>query len=173
MTQITNRCCTNCLIHVQPDRSKEDHECSTNADTCPDGRKSDPKTAGGYDDIKLVNGKPEFMSKDGKAANKGGTYYLRAEDKAPFDDSKFQPGDEVAAIMVSKFTGDRGDIDAAIAWKDGVWTAVLSRKLVTGSKFDVQFDKLDAEYAFGFAAFDNAQVRHAFHPGAIKLKFAK
>jgi len=137
------------------------------------GRKSDPKTAGGYDDIKLVNGKPEFMSKDGKAANKGGTYYLRAEDKAPFDDSKFQPGDEVASIMVSKFTGDRGDIDAAIAWKDGVWTTVLSRKLVTGSKFDVQFDKLDAEYAFGFAAFDNAQVRHAFHPGALKLKFAK
>jgi len=35
----------------------------------------------------------------------------------------------------------------------------------------VQFDKLDAEYAFGFAAF--ASVRHAFHPGAIKLKFAK
>jgi len=137
------------------------------------GRKSDPKTAGGYDDIKLANGKPEFMSKDGKAANKGGTYYLRAEDKTPFDDSKFQPGDEVASIMVSKFTGDRGDIDAAIAWKDGVWTPVLSRKLVTGSKFDVQFDKLDAEYAFGFAAFDNAQVRHAFHPGAIKLKFAK
>ncbi len=98
------------------------------------GRKSDPKTAGGYDDIKLANGKPEFMSKDGKAANKGGTYYLRAEDKTPFDDSKFQPGDEVASIMVSKFTGDRGDIDAAIAWKDGVWTTVLSRKLVSTTR---------------------------------------
>ncbi|TMG85571.1 MAG: hypothetical protein E6H74_04525, partial [Betaproteobacteria bacterium] len=102
------------------------------------GRKSDPKTAGGYDDIKLVNGKPEFMSKDGKAANKGGTYYLRAEDKVPFDDSKFVAGDEVASILVSRFTGDRGDIDAAIGYKDGTWTAALTRKLVTGSKYDVQ-----------------------------------
>ena len=41
------------------------------------GRKSDAKTGGGYADIKLVSGKPEFMSKDGKAANKGGLYYLK------------------------------------------------------------------------------------------------
>src|SRR6266568_287761 len=90
------------------------------------GRKSDPKTAGGYDDIKLVNGKPEFMSKDGKAAN-----------------------------------------------KDGTWTAALTRKLVTGSKYDVQFSDLGAQYAFGFAAFDNAQVRHAYHNAPVKLSFAK
>ena len=64
------------------------------------GRKSDPKTAGGYDDVKLVNGKPEFMSKDAKPANKGGSYYLRAEDKVAFDDGRFVPGDEVASIML-------------------------------------------------------------------------
>jgi len=137
------------------------------------GRKSDAKTGGGYEDVKLVNGKPEFMSKDGKAANKGGGYYLRAEDKIAFDDSKFQPGDEVASIIVAKFTGDRGNIDTVIGWKDGTWTAALSRKLVTPSKFDVQFANLDAEYPFGLATFDNAQVRHAFHMGALKLKFAK
>ena len=44
---------------------------------------------------------------------------------------------------------------------------------MTGSKFDIQFDNLDAAYAFGLAAFDNAQVRHAVHVGALKLKFAK
>ena len=76
--------------------------------------KSDPKTgSGGYDDIKLVGGKPEFMARDGKAANKGGTYWLRAEDKVAFDDAKFAAGDEVASILVSKFAGDRGEIDAA------------------------------------------------------------
>ena len=75
--------------------------------------------------------------------------------------------------MVAPFTGDRGEIAAFIDWKDGKWTNVMSRKLVTGSKYDVQFDNLDGEYAFGIAAFDNAQVRHAFHTGAIKLKFAK
>jgi Ethylbenzene dehydrogenase len=137
------------------------------------GRKSDPKTGGGYVDIKLVNGKPEFMHKSGTPANKGGTYYLKEEDKAPFDDSKFKPGDEVASILVAPFTGGRGDIAAAIKWNNDKWTAVLSRKLVTGSKTDVQFDNPDGTYEFGLAAFDNAQVRHAFHVGALKLKFAK
>src|SRR5215510_6555982 len=138
------------------------------------GRKSDPKTGGGYDDIKLVNGKPEFMHKSGTPANQpGGTYYLRQEEKVPFDDAKFKPGDEVASILVAPFTGDRGDIAAAIKWQDGKWTAVMARKLVTGSKTDVQFDKLDSSYEFGIAAFDNAQVRHAYQVGALKLKFAE
>ena len=137
------------------------------------GRKSDPKTGGSYDDIKLVNGKPEFMHKSGMPANKGGTYYLKAEDKAPFDDSKFKPGDEVASILVAPFTGDRGDIAANIAWNNGKWSIVMARKLITGSKYDVQFDNLDGTYEFGLAAFDNAQVRHAFQVGAIQLKFAK
>ena len=60
-----------------------------------------------------------------------------------------------------------------MAWKDGSYTVVMARKLVTGSKYDVQFASLDAEYPFGLALFDNAQVRHAFHRGALKLKFAK
>ena len=77
------------------------------------GRKSDPKTGGGYADVKLVNGKPEFMSKDANAGNKGGTYYIRAEDKVAFDDTKF------------------------------------------------------------VAAFDNAQVRHAYHKNPITFKFVK
>jgi hypothetical protein len=74
---------------------------------------------------------------------------------------------------VAPFTGDRGEIATAIAWKDGKWTAVMARKLVTGSKTDVQFDKLDGTYEFGVAAFDNAQVRHAMHFNPLKLKFAK
>ena len=157
----------------QTDDQFVDHTRYDKDKTPEAGRKSDPKTGGGYDDVKLVNGKPEFMSRDGKAANKGGTYYIRAEDKVPFDDSKFVAGDEVASIAVAKFTGDRGDIDTAIGYKGGTWTAVLSRKLVTQGKTDVQFNNLDGEYAFGFAGFDNAQVRHAFHMGAMKLKFAK
>ena len=52
-------------------------------------------------------------------------------------------------------------------------TAMLTRKLVTGSKYDVQFSDLAGEYLFGFAAFDNAQVRHAYHKTPIKLVFTK
>jgi len=135
--------------------------------------KTDAKTGGGYTDIKLVDGKPEFMNKDGKAANKGGTYWLKESDKAPFDDSKFQAGDEVASILVAPIQGDRGDIATAMAWKDGVWTVEMSRKLVTGSKTDVQFDDLAATYLFGVSVFDNAQVRHAYVKKPISLVFKK
>jgi len=135
------------------------------------GRKSDPKTGGGYDDVKLVNGKPEFMSKDGKPANKGGTYWIKAEDKVPFDDSKFKAGDEVASIVIAPFTGDRGDIKFGGKWAKGKWTMEISRKLVTGSKFDVQFDDLKKNYGFGLALFDNAQVRHAFVEEPLVLQF--
>ncbi len=135
------------------------------------GRHSDAKTAGGYTDIALVDGKPEFMASDGKAANKGGTYWLMANDKVAFDDSRFEPGDEVASIMVAPFEGDRGDIAAGMAWKDGVWTMEMRRKLVTGSDTDVQFDDLSASYPVGVSVFDNAQVRHAFVRKPLTLVF--
>lgn len=137
------------------------------------GRKSDAKAGGGYQDVKLVNGVPDFMSKDGKAANKGGTYWLKAEDKVAFDNSKFQPGDEVASIIVAPFTGDRGDIATSAKWKDGKWTVEIARKLVTGSKTDVNFSDLSKPYGFGLGFFDNAQVRHAFVQEPLLLTFQK
>ena len=136
------------------------------------GRKSDP---GGpeYKGFGLVNGKPEFMNKDGKAANAGGTYYIVEGNQVPFDDSKFKPGDEVASFLIYPLKGDRADIKVATRWANGVLTSEVARKLTTGSKFDVQFGDLNAQYAFGFAAFDNAQVRHAVHYDALFLRFAK
>lgn len=135
------------------------------------GRKGDAKTGGGYDDVKLVNGKPEFMSKDGKPANKGGTYWLKAEDKVAFDDAKFKAGDEVASIMVAPFVGDRGEVKFGGKWAKGKWTMEISRKLVTGSKTDVNFDDLKKSYGFGIALFDNAQVRHAMVEAPMVLQF--
>ncbi len=137
------------------------------------GRKSDAKTGGGYADVKLVNGKPEFMSKDAKPANKGGTYWIRGEDKVAFDDSKFTAGDEVASILVSPFAGDRGVIKVSVKWVDGKWTAVIERPLVTTSKTDVQFSDLAKVYGFGVAFFDNAQVRHAQVREPLHLIFDK
>jgi len=92
-------------------------------------------------------------------------------EKEPFDDAKYKAGDEVPGIIVAPFTGDRGDIAVKSAWKDGAWTLVFARKLVTGSDFDVQFNDLKKQYAFGVAVFDNAQVRHAYSPGVLKLGF--
>ena len=133
------------------------------------GRKSDPKTGGGYNDNVSDDKKgPKFALKGNKPAP---PYWIVDSEKEAFDDSKYKAGDEVPGIIVAPFTGDRGDIAAQHTYKDGVRTVEFSRKLVTGSEFDVQFNDLKKEYAFGVAVFDNVQVRHAFSTGAFKLKF--
>ena len=149
------------------DHTRYDAKASPNA-----GRKSDP---GGpeYSNFPLENGKPKFMLRDGKPANSGGTYYIKSGEEVPFDDSRFTPGDEVASYLILPLKGDRADIRVADGWSNGVHTSVLTRRLVTGSKFDVQFDNLDGRYMFGFAAFDNAQVQHATGDEPLTLVFAK
>jgi len=149
------------------DHTRFDAKANPNA-----GRKSDP---GGpeYANIDVVAGKPAFMNKDGKPANAGGAYYIVKGDEVPFDDTKFKTGDEVASYFIFPLKEDRADIKVASKWSNGVMTSVLSRRLVTGSKFDVQFSDVSARYPFGFAAFDNAQVRHAVHFNPLYLTFAK
>lgn len=148
------------------DDTRYDPQKSPNA-----GRKNED-AQGDYTPIKLVNGKPEFMVKSGKAANAGGGYGIRRGEEVAFVDN-FKAGDEVASFFMNGLKGDRADVKVAQKWENGVITAVASRKLVTGSKFDVQFSNLSARYPFGFAAFDNAQVRHATTDDALFLVFGK
>jgi hypothetical protein len=151
------------------DHTRYDPQASPNA-----GRKSDPGAPNGeYTPFPLVDGKPQFMSRDARALNAGGTPYVKRGEEVPFDDSRFKPGDEVASYFINPMSGDRADIRVALSWKDGMYTSVVARKLVTGSKFDVQFADLGARYAFGIAAFDNAQVRHATSDDPLFLVFAK
>jgi len=148
------------------DNTRYDAKTEPNA-----GRKNEDKQ-GDYTPIPLVNGKPQFMNRDGKAGNAGGTYGVKRGEEVPFVDN-FKAGDEVASFFMNGLKGDRADVKVTESWSNGVRTAVLSRKLVTGSKFDVQFADLKARYPFGFAAFDNAQVRHATTDDALFLVFGK
>ena len=159
----------NGLVHDQyTDDTRYDPKTAPNA-----GRKGDPGP-GEYAAIKLVNGVPEFMNADGKAANAGGTYYIKKGKEAPFDNSKFKVGDEVASIFIMSQAGtDAGDVATVNSYANGMHTSVVSRKLVTGSKFDVQFSDMSKRYGFGFAAFDNAQVRHATSDEPMYLVFGK
>lgn len=133
------------------------------------GRKSDPKTGGAYvDNVRDDKKGPKFALKGNKPAP---PYWILDAEKEPFDDSKYKAGDEVPGIVIAPITGDRGDISAKSAWQNGAWTIVFSRKLVTGSEFDVQFNDPKKQYAFGVAVFDNAAVRHAYSPGVLRLVF--
>jgi len=133
------------------------------------GRHSDPKTAGGYKDNELDAGKPKFALPENKPAP---PYWIIDSQKVALDDSRYKAGDEVPGIIVAPLVGDRGDIASRAVYKNGIWTLEIARRLVTGSQFDVQFRNLTLPYYFGVAVFDNAQVRHAFQMGAVRLVFA-
>jgi hypothetical protein len=137
------------------------------------GRKGDPGPQGGeYTALRLQNGKPPLMNRDAKPANAGGNYFIAKGNEVTFVDN-FKPGDELAAHISNPIAGfDRGDVAVAQKWENGVITAVLSRKLKTGSKFDVQFDPA-SRYPFGVAVFDNAQVRHATPDDPLFMVFGK
>ena len=146
------------------DNTKYDKEKAPEA-----GRKSDPKTGGGYaDNVSDDKKGPKFALAGNKPAP---PYWIVDAEKEPFDDSKYKAGDEVPGIVIAPITGDRGDIQAKAVWKDGVRTVEIARKRVTNSEFDVQFDDMKKQYAFGVAVFDNAQVRHAYTPGVLKMVF--
>ena len=98
-------------------------------------------------------------------------YWIMDAEKEPIDNAKYKAGDEVPGIIVAPFSGDRGDVAVRWTYKEGVRTLEIARKLVTGSEFDVQFNDLKKQYAFGVSVFDNAQVRHAYSPGVLKLVF--
>ena len=141
------------------------------ADTPGAGRKSDPKDSGGYADNQTEDKKlPMHMGPEGSPKDGSPGYILDAE-KQPFEDAQFAAGDMIPSIVISAMVGDRGDIAAGWQWADGVWTLEFGRKLVTGSEFDVQFDDLAKPYYFGVAAFDNAQVRHAYQESSTTLVF--
>jgi len=141
-------------------------------DKAPDaGRKSDPRVRGGYsDNVNATKTGPAFTSWTQPAP----PYWIMDNEKQPLPSpDSYKPGDEIAGIIVSPFVGDRGDITAKATYADGQWTLELTRKLFTGSPFDVQFTDLNKSYFFGVAVFDNAQVRHAFQTGVSELRFAK
>jgi hypothetical protein len=135
------------------------------------GRKTDPKDGGGYVDNQTEDkSMPMWMGPEGYPRD-GAPGFILDSEKQPFDDSLFVAGDRVPGVVISEFTGDRGNLSAGWKWVDGAWTIEIGRALVTGSEFDVQFDDLSAPYYFGVAVFDNAQVRHAYQTGVEVLIF--
>lgn len=140
-------------------------------DTKEAGRHSDKSDSGGYvNNVNEDKTAPAFMLPE-DAAKDGSPGFILDSEKVEFDPTAFEAGDRVPGIIISEFVGDGGDIAAGWVWADGVWTLELGRALVTESEFDVQFDDLGATYYFAVAAFDNAQVRHAFQTGAVAFTF--
>lgn len=130
------------------------------------GRHGDPKTAGGYTNNHVTGSTQPIVTSPTQPAP---PYWIMKSEETPFVDT-YNPGDEIAGIRISPFSGDRADLTTGSSYADGVWTIEIARPLVTGSTKDVQFSDLLATYSFGVAVFDNASVEHSTS-GLYKLAF--
>lgn len=77
----------------------------------------------------------------------------------------------IAGIIITPFTGSRGDISCKAEYTGSGWILEYQRALSTGDteRKDIDFSSLDDQY-FGFAIFENAQIAHAIKANLL-LKF--
>jgi hypothetical protein len=85
-------------------------------------------------------------------------------------DAAIPVGTIIPGVLIADapWEGDRADLRSAARWEEGYWTLEVSRKLVTGSKFDLPFDGAEPLYLW-VSVFDHSQTRHTRHMRPIEL----
>lgn len=155
-------------VSTNPTGEADDRFWAGQPDDSSDGSFFDNKAAGGYkhnlDSILLY---PYFVPTH--RIFKDWLLY-GAPGYAPYHDQAdtYSVGSRIPAVLVAPTTGDRGDIDARGVWRDGVWTVEMTRPLSTGSPADL---RLQGEFHFGVAVFDNAEKKHTYHLRPIRIVF--
>jgi cytochrome b subunit of formate dehydrogenase len=151
------------------------------------GYTQDPKTAGNFiQNWKTVDGKvvPLFLPRSVDAlrqqlgevnldpnASDTGEWWLPKELVLPYAaelDARFPVGTVIPSVVIEgPFEGDRGDVRAVAKWSRGWWRLEVSRKLDTGSQYDVAI--ASGTYLW-VAVFDHTQTRHSQHLHPVRLE---
>jgi hypothetical protein len=86
-------------------------------------------------------------------------------------DAVIPVGTVIPGVLIADapWEGDRADLRSAAHWEDGHWTLEVSRKLVTGSKFDLPFAAGQPLYLW-VSVFDHSQTRHTRHMRPVELR---
>ena len=83
-------------------------------------------------------------------------------------DARYPVGVLIPSVIIDgPFEGDRGDVKAVARWFGGTWHLEVSRKLDTGSQYDVP---LTGETYLWVAAFNHSQTRHSWHLHPLKIR---
>lgn len=111
-------------------------------------------------DLDVDQGEPE-----------GARWWMTAEESVPYTavaDQKIPIGTVIPGIIITgSYEGDRGDVRCGARWAAGRWTLEISRRLDTGSAFDIAI----ANGTFLWVAvFDHSQTRHTRHLRPIRLE---
>jgi cytochrome b subunit of formate dehydrogenase len=99
-------------------------------------------------------------------------WFIAESDTVPYSkdlDAGIPVGTVLPGVIIKDaVTGDRGDVTGAATWKDGHWTLEATRRLKTGSPYDIDFTSDEPIYLY-VSVFDHNQTRHTRHMRPIVL----
>jgi ethylbenzene dehydrogenase/cytochrome b561-like protein len=86
----------------------------------------------------------------------------------PERDRLIPAGTLVPGVVISgQYSGDRADVRCAARWAAGQWALEVTRRLDTGSPYDLP---IKTGTFMRVAAFDHAQIRHTRHVRPLRLE---
>lgn len=101
----------------------------------------------------------------------GARWFLTEADSVPYVrevDAQMPKGTIVPGVVIAgDYSGDRADVHCAARWASGQWALEITRRLDTGSKYDVP---IKSDVFMRVAAFDHSQIQHTRHLRPIRLE---
>ncbi len=99
-------------------------------------------------------------------------WWMHEEETVPYSpeaDAAMPVGTVIPGVIIAgAYEGDRADIVGSARWQDGYWTLEATRRLETGSRYDVDFTAGKPLYLW-VAVFDHNQIRHTRHARPVRV----
>jgi len=107
---------------------------------------------------------------DPGTSEQGRTWWIQKVEGIPYTKKAdtYPVGAIIPNMVLEPFTGDRADVRAKAAWKDGRWTLEARRVLDTGSRYDVAFVPGEPVY-ITVATYNRTQTRHGEHITPVRV----
>jgi hypothetical protein len=106
------------------------------------------------------------------SVDEGSHWWMLEEESIPYSselDAKIPAGTIIPGVMIiGNYEGDRADVSGSARWRDGHWTLIASRDMITRSKYDQDFAP-DRKLYMWVAVFDHTQTRHTRHPRPVRI----
>jgi cytochrome b subunit of formate dehydrogenase len=109
-------------------------------------------------------------NQDPRTSEQGVTWWIQRASGIPYTEAAdtYPVGSMIPNIVLAPFQGDRADVRAKGAWKDGRWTVEARRKLDTQSPYDVPFLVGQPVY-ISVALYNRTQTRHSEHIRPVRV----
>jgi cytochrome b subunit of formate dehydrogenase len=110
---------------------------------------------------------------DPATSEEGVTWWIHRASGIPYTEAAdtYPVGALIPNMVLTPFKGDRADIRAQGAWREGRWTLEARRKLDTKSPYDVAFAPGTPVY-LTLGTYNRTQTRHSEHIRPVRLVVA-